>query len=191
MVGRIEAEITHLIISREAGFVFMKTRRTGGSSFESWMYQHLDENDTITGSVNDGTPRMNCPDGITGHIPTHKIRELFPDIPDDYFWFCVERNSYEKAVSDWLYHRDVIGDGYTTLGGHLASVNVSDWARYSAEKGIHVIQFDKFVRFLSIVGVHLKPNKYNFYLRDYYDGDTADLVQRMFKHEIKRFGYTL
>lgn len=178
-----------MIISRKHGFVFIKTRRTAGSSLEAWLQPYLGPQDSITGSVRDGTPRANCPAGITGHISSEKIRELFPDIPDSYRWFCVERNSYKKAVSDWLYHRDVIGDGYLDFKGHLNNTNISDWDRYSGEKGIQVLQFEQVAAFVTVMGVHLKSNKYAKPWQEYYDSATHMHLSRMFKGEIEAFRY--
>lgn len=180
-----------MIISHKHKLVFLKTRRTAGSSIEAWLFFQLSADDSITGSADDGTPRLNCPAGITGHISSTRIRQLFPEITNEYVWFCVERNSYEKAVSDWLYHRDVIGDGYRrSFKDHLSITNVSDWGRYSKEKGIHIMPFELITKFLPL-STHLKKNNYTKPLSEYYDSTTRGMVEEMFKNEIRTFGYKM
>jgi len=122
-----------VIVSHRHRFVFVKTRRTGGSSVEAALAPHLGPEDAITGSARDGTPRRNCPDGLTGHVGRRRIRRLFGATVEDYLWFCVERNSYAKAASDWRWHRHVLRDTDLDPAAFVLARRPSDWPRYTED----------------------------------------------------------
>lgn len=135
-----------MIVSHKYKFVFIKTKKTAGSSIEKVLNRILGPEDICTGSVQDATPRMNCKADLKGHIGYERIMDLFGKrITDDYFWWCVERNSYEKCLSDWWFHKTVLGRDRTTFDQHILSGTVSDWDLYF-HKGkfrAQVIQYDQ------------------------------------------------
>ena len=108
-----------MIISHEHKFIFIKTAKTGGSTIENILGQHLGPKDIASGSAyidsedvrptsKRNWPKINYPDELGGysHLPVSLIYDKFFDgqKPKDYFVFTIERNSYEKAVSHWWWH---------------------------------------------------------------------------------------
>ena len=94
-----------MIISHEYKFVFIKTRKTAGSTLESLLYPHLNkETDICTGSPRDGTPRLNTPDD-NGHASYSEAMKYVPN-PDEYFVFTIERNPWDKMVSGYWWHKE-------------------------------------------------------------------------------------
>lgn len=96
-----------MIVSHRHRFVFVKTRKTAGSSIEAALFPFLGPDDICTGSERDGTPRRNCLEGTSGHLGWRTIRAMAP--VDGYYWFAFERNPWDKTVSDWLFKRDIAG----------------------------------------------------------------------------------
>jgi hypothetical protein len=109
-----------MIISHKHKFVFIKTAKTGGSTIEKILCEHLGDKDIASGSAyKDSTSisptmkrnfpiKMDYPDELGGysHLPASLIYEKFfaGRRPEDYFVFTIERNSYDKAVSHWWWH---------------------------------------------------------------------------------------
>ena len=94
-----------MIISHKHKFIFIKTRKTAGSTLEALLYPYLDqETDICTGSPRDGTPRLNSPTD-KGHS-TYMEAMRYAGNPDDYFIFTVERNPWDKMVSAYWWHKN-------------------------------------------------------------------------------------
>ena len=93
-----------MIISYKHKFVFIKTRKTAGSTFEKLVYPHLDEKagDICTGSEQDNTPEMNRRAIFRGHTPFKKIEFL---INSNWWIFTIERNPWDKVVSQFFFSR--------------------------------------------------------------------------------------
>jgi hypothetical protein len=195
-----------VIISHKWGFIFIKTRKTAGSSIEAALSQLLGPDDTATGSERDGTPRQTYEPGMTGHMPWHRVSKIAgKENFRRYKKFCVERNCYDKAVSAWLYHRTILRSTDRSFREFLRKHNLSDWARYTKgdEPVCQVIQFDDLQKGLNcqadwigfpridLAGYRLKVNPDRRPTEYYYDEATFRLVTRMFQNEIKAFGYTL
>lgn len=200
-----------MIISHKYRFIFLKTRRTGGSSFEKAVAPFLGENDIITGSLNDGTERKNLDDNpkITGHCSWLTIEELAgSEAFESYFKFCFERNSYEKAISEWFYKK---GRNQTQLDliEYTNQHPVSDIKRYyspfsDGQSKFMIFQYETFsyvsmIRSLlsylgippdAINGIHLKKT----WSKNYFGSDINEfinVVQKNFTAEIKMFNYHL
>ena len=84
-----------MITSHRHKFIFIKTRKTAGSTLESILFPYLGEDDICTGSAFDGTPSLNLQLGTSGH----KV----PEILDNYFVFSIERNPWDKVVSSYYW----------------------------------------------------------------------------------------
>tara|TARA_B100001057_G_scaffold455837_1_gene502682 strand:+ start:687 stop:1442 length:756 start_codon:yes stop_codon:yes gene_type:complete len=110
-----------MIISHEHKFIFIKTAKTGGSTLENILGNHLGHKDVASGSgyhdVNhrkirythkQNFIRFDYPNNLGGysHVPASFIYKKFfkGKKPKDYFVFTIERNSYDKAISHWWWH---------------------------------------------------------------------------------------
>tara|TARA_A100001388_G_C28715929_1_gene473814 strand:+ start:37 stop:648 length:612 start_codon:yes stop_codon:yes gene_type:complete len=92
-----------MIISHKHKFVFIKTRKTAGSTFEKLVYPYLCEKsgDICTGSEQDNTPSMNPKRTIhRGHTPFKRVEDL---IDSSYWVFTIERNPWDKVVSNYYF----------------------------------------------------------------------------------------
>ena len=92
-----------MIISHEHKFIFVKTKKTAGSSIEHFLSKYLGHNDICTGSDVDGTPRLNAPHR-RGHIDWRWIAENYPTEWRTYYKFAVERNPWDKMISHYYWH---------------------------------------------------------------------------------------
>lgn len=191
-----------MIVSHLHRFVFIKTRKTAGSSIEAALAPYLGPDDIVTGSESEGLPRQNCPDHFTEHVRWWQIHELIGESTFlSYRRFCVERNPWDKTVSDWLYHRDVLHDTQVPLFSHAMFSAPTDWERYTQNDRpvCQVIQFDDlidgFARIcleLELPLIHLpmlKVNTERMTWQHYHDEDTKRVVRQAFKKEIDHFGY--
>ena len=89
-----------MIISHKYQFIFIKTRKTAGTSIEAYLSQYCGDADVLTPifpSVTGHRPR-NWGD-YYNHIDAFSIREsIGPDIWDKYYKFCIERNPWDKTL---------------------------------------------------------------------------------------------
>ena len=84
-------------------FVFVKTRKTAGSTLEKLLYPYLDPKmDICTGSERDGTSALNIEKNTNGHISLKQIKNKFTNI-DKFFFFTIERNPWDKVVSTIIF----------------------------------------------------------------------------------------
>jgi hypothetical protein len=141
-----------MIISHEHKFIFLKTRKTAGTSVEIALSRFCGEKDVITpiSSADEGTreklrhrgPQNFHVDSIEfapkdwrhlflkrkkaryyNHIPAEEVRSLIgTKVWNEYFKFCFERNPWDKAIS--LYFWRTRGrEPRPTLLEFLRSVN--------------------------------------------------------------------
>ena len=111
-----------MIISHEHKFIFIKTAKTGGSTIENILGNHLGDRDIASGSgyhdVNNRKVRythklnfirFDYPSVLGGysHVPASFLYKKYfkGHRPKDYFVFTIERNSYDKAISHWWWHQ--------------------------------------------------------------------------------------
>lgn len=122
-----------VIISHKYRFIFVKTRKTAGTSIETFLSQYCDDGDILTPfgePVDTHLPRNYegyfnpIPELILtrgkkrkkilrqalrrekfhNHIPAWKIRSrIRPRIWNTYFKFCVERNPWDKTLSHYYF----------------------------------------------------------------------------------------
>ena len=93
-----------MIISHKHKFIFLKTRKTAGSTLEKLLFPHLGQKDICTGSPRDDTPRINT-SLEDGHVSWDEIQSLYPNEFRDYFKFTIERNPWDKVVSAYYWHK--------------------------------------------------------------------------------------
>ena len=162
-----------MIISHKHKFVFIKTAKTGGSTIENILGQHLGSKDIASGSAyidtKDVSPtvkrnwqKIDYPDELGGysHLPASLVYEKFfnGQKPKGYFVFTIERNSYDKAVSHWWWHthakrllklmnptRVIFREHLTGLLRSPENNHPSCWRRYSNENICvdHIYQYDE------------------------------------------------
>ena len=187
-----------MIISHKHKFVFIKTRKTAGSTLENILRPCLGEDDILTGSTRDGTPPLNCkPDG-----DGHRI----PKIPEGYRSFSIERNPWDKVVSSYYWHKNIksgtFGDWdfekYVLQSGMLPT----DWHcyqdcdqvyKYEERESMYMslmyhynLDFD-----LELIYTTKMKSSYRI-IKDYkelHTDKTKDFVAKLFAREIERFGY--
>lgn len=132
-----------MIISHKHQFIFVKTRKTAGSTVEKLLYPYLGEFDIITGSERDGTPEKNVPtvngQKPNGHVSWKQIENAYPQEWRDYYKFTIERNPWDKVVSSYFWHKLIKEERFGTMSFEeyvmTCELLPTDWSRYS--KGSH------------------------------------------------------
>jgi len=138
-----------MIISHKFKFIFVKTRKTAGTSIEVFLSQLCDDHDIVTPigpHVEPHRPRNYqrrfnpFPELVTrsgygwrqtlkdwqqrnkfwSHTPARLIRARLPTKTwHGYFKFCVERNPWDKAISHYFWKKDLLG-GQLSLEEYFA-----------------------------------------------------------------------
>ena len=190
-----------MIISHSKKFVFIKTRKTAGSTLERVLRPLLGEDDICTGSTRDGTPPLNCKPDTNGHrVPSPT------EYPDDYFVFSIERNPFDKVVSSYYWHQHIKPHifGEMDFETYIKSCNLlpEDWSFYrNADRVFKYEEMEEMylylryhfrldIRMNKVYDTKLKSNtrKVKDY-RDMHTDTTKAIVSEIFKNEIEEFGY--
>ena len=213
-----------MIISHKYKFVFIKTKKTAGSSIEKFLYPYLDqEQDMITGSEPDNTPQLNVPDRlvrfdgkIIGNSDWFSAKKIIGrDKFSDYYIFCVERNSWDKTISAYKFHRslghiDCSLDEFVHLD-KIVNKKIKgvfhpipcNWNLYTSNDKIRVdrvIQFDNLHQELQEVLTHLNiPANINDFnnirlkqsesTKYTLSNKSIERIRQIFCKEIKQFNY--
>jgi len=101
-----------MIVSYEHKFIFVKTKKTAGSTLEKLLFPYLDDYDICSGSTRDNTPSLGIPPNTNGHISWREIKGKYIHPThfsqwDDYFKFTIERNPWDKMVSAYYWHQKI------------------------------------------------------------------------------------
>jgi len=194
-----------MIISHKHKFIFLKTRKTAGSSFENFMYPKLGLDDICTGSPRDGTPRINHPTE-DGHVSWKYFHLNYNEEFNNYFTFCVERNPWDKVVSYYYWYKKIkphkVRHGFEEFVLNEKFSQQNDWKKYADSTGVKV---DKVLRYESLhkelqtipipyasemLTTHVKSDtRKNRSYRPLYNTETKNTVARVFKDVINQFGY--
>jgi hypothetical protein len=104
-----------VIASHAHRFVFIKTRKTAGTSLEIALSRHCGPDDIVTrispedeelrAAAGGGGPQNDDTDpGSYAHMGARRVIEVIGrDTWDDYFTFAVERNPYDVVASSYRY----------------------------------------------------------------------------------------
>lgn len=187
-----------MIISHKHKFVFVKTRKTAGSTLEQILRPCLGEDDILTGSTRDGTPPLNCKPDQDGH--------RVPKIPEGYMSFSIERNPWDKVVSSYYWHKKIksmaFGDWdferYVLYSGMLPT----DWHSYQVCDTVYKYEEMEAMYMSLMYHYNLDFNLELIYTtrlksdtreisdyRELHTPKTKDWVAHLFAREIERFGY--
>jgi hypothetical protein len=143
---------------------------------------------------------------MTGHWGWRRVRDFIgAETFDQYRRVCVERDAYDKSVSDWLYHRDVLSTTTLGLAEYIQQRRPSDWTRYAEgdQPVATVLRFENLAAEfgdwcaatgLPPVGIgayQLKRNACRGVARDYHDAASCAAIADVFARELEYYGYRL
>lgn len=195
-----------MIISHKYKFIFIKTRKTAGSSIEKYLSAYLGPSDICTGSLSENTPTKNT-DYLDGHKSWKFIYDNFPTEFDQYFKFSVERNSWDKVVSYYyysLYKKPKRSkNGFHNFVKKYAN-NIKDWNLYTENNLLRVdriLSYENLHQELLSISERVPYNnellttkiKSNFRpsktYTEYYNSESYNDIFDIFSKEINFFNY--
>ena len=211
-----------MIVSFKHRFIYIKNRKVGGTSLERYLIEKLvdKKTDINTGSYISGYKSNNIKgkDGkeITGHLSIFDISKILKkplgDLLSYFFIFCIERNSYDKCVSAYHFHKSKNNTSFNEFIKKRKRVHIpKDWDKYATNKNIigNVFQYEDFEKVFKNLNFKLnltskellsveefigyqdksafRPKNISY--KEYYDKETKDIVEEVFKEEIFHFGY--
>ncbi len=167
-----------MIISHKYRFIFIKTRKTAGTSIEIFLSRHCGEEDVVTPirppvagheprnhqGLWNPLPELRSRDAdrpretlrqlvrrqrFYNHIPARVLRHRIPaDVWRDYFVFCVERNPWDKALSHYAMINERSG-GHLSFDAYLAQgFFPTDFDKYTDAEGRLLV--DEVLRYESL-----------------------------------------
>ena len=166
-----------MILCHKHRFIFIKTRKTAGTSIEIFLSRHCGPEDVVTpiqppvpghqprnhqGFWNPLPELRNQPGRwratlrelrrrrkFYNHIPARVLRQRVPpEVWRDYFVFCVERNPWDKTLSHFAMIQERSG-GHLTLDDYLAQgFFPQDFDKYTDERGNLLV--DRVIRYESL-----------------------------------------
>jgi hypothetical protein len=200
-----------MIISHKYKFIFIKTRKTAGTSIETYLSQHCGDMDIVTPvypEVDGHIPRNE--DGFYNHITAENVRQNIDDgIWDNYYKFCVERNPWDKTLSYYsmLNFRSA---GQLSLEDYfILNDYCVDYSSYTSSEDSSRILVDEVIKYENLnqslndifkslgvpfdgsLGVNAK-SEYRKDKRPYKDVLTvkqAEIIAKKFANELSLFGY--
>lgn len=149
-----------MIISHKYKFIFVKTRKTAGTSIEVTLSKYCGPDDVVTEIAprEEGhEPRNFWIDEARGlkfknHMPATEIRDAVgPDIWNSYFKFCYERHPYLKSISLFhmnRHHHHGDKSGYTFDAWLGPKTVPTDFFMYTDESGKPIV--DQIFRYKSL-----------------------------------------
>ena len=135
-----------MIVSHEHGFVFMKTRKTAGTSVEIALSRVCGEDDVITPVTDDdeqlrragggrGPQNFESPPNLGraafNHMPVSMVRKMLGRKRfESYFSFAIERNPWDAVVSlyHWRFRDTDPGSASSSFAEYVASEAVATFA---------------------------------------------------------------
>jgi len=199
-----------MIISHLHRFIFIKTRKTAGTSIEVFLSSVCGDGDVVTPVIPHVWPHASRNHkGFFNHMGAPKIRQAVgDDMWNRYFKFCVERNPWDKTLSDFYMQRARVNPSLA-LDRYLESGKLPRNAvqYYSETEGLLVDRVARFERldselgeifsrlgipFAGSLGVRAKGEYRNDrrHYRDVFTDQQARIVGDIFSDEIALHGYT-
>lgn len=200
-----------MLISKTHEFVFIKCRKIGGTSLEKYIIDnHFDlEKDICTGSIVDNIPWINIDEHSRGHMHWGEIsvREAYVK---NYHKFTIERNPWDKCVSQYFFFRDKIHTipKDMSFSEFLESENrlPKDFFRYKSAPDCHVLKYENLREDLEMFFKGYTKLKFNYnqfmtynlksgirkdshYSHMYESDEQIERVAKVFEHEIGLLGY--
>lgn len=200
-----------MIISHKYKLIFVKTKKTSGSTLEFLLSSRLGPKDICTGSERDGTSKVNT-NISNGHMNLSKIKKIFPKEFENYYKFSIERNPWDKVVSSYFWHNKVKPEKYAgmdftkymiaakglpvgwkiyTIGGEIAADKVFFYENLNEMYNELNRQFD-----LQITPEEIRDTRKKSGIRkvghysELHNEETIEIVKKRFADEIKAFSYT-
>ncbi len=155
-----------MIISHKYKFIFIKTRKTAGTSIEIGLSKFCDDNDVVTelgekdeikeqfgytGARNFKVPKsqwtardiaklpLRGAPVFHSHSPAAYVRDRVPaDVWRDYYTFTFERNPYDRLVSQYFWNTRDTGQPVHEYLDTAASYRLSNWEMYTENDRILV-----------------------------------------------------
>jgi len=198
-----------MIISRKFGFVFIKTIKTAGTSIETWLSSRCGPEDVVT-PVQPAEPGHQARnfDGFYNHMSAWQVRQALGIREwESYFKFCVERNPWDKTVSDFCMSNQRAGGKYQFSDYFQRGRFCRSWELYTDDDGSmlvdRVLRYENLDQELGEVfgqlglpwhgsldvwaksGHRMDRKPY----QQWYTQQQADTVARLFADEIRTFDY--
>ena len=199
-----------MIVSHQHKFVFVKTKKTAGSTLEKLMFPYLGPKDVCTGSPRDDTPRINT-SSTDGHASWAKIQASYPSEFRDYFKFSIERNPWDKVVSSYYWHQEIKPAQFGGMDFETYVMTCDllpiDWMNYTDRHNVRRVtmlyKYEEMEEMYEDLNQRFKLNIKDWgntklkgdirKERDYrklHTNATIDRVAELFANEIKALGYT-
>ena len=225
-----------MIVCHEHKFIFVKTRKTAGTSIETALSSFCGPSDVITslssedeaartqlglrGMQNIHVPMMrySISDIATlatlkrkrfhNHSPSSEVRKyLGQQIYLKYFVFCVERNPYDRAVSQYFFKNRKFSEKppMPEFLKTLSTPSMSNWDVYTQKSQIavdKVLRYENLEHDLNEVGKflglnidislihaksHTRTDRRNY--REVIDSESRSIIDARCANEIKYFCY--
>lgn len=201
-----------MIVSHRHRFVFIKTRKTAGTSLEIFLSQFCGTEDIVTPIEPHVEPHVaRNHHGFYNHIPASEVRDrIGKELWQDYFSFCVERNPWDKTLSS--YHMvNFRRKGTLSFEDYLAKSNFCvDHPAYTEPGRPDTLMVDRVLQYENLSGAltevfgalgipysgSLGVNAKSEYrtdrraYREVYSPAQARRVEEAFAREIGLFGYS-
>ncbi len=199
-----------MIISHKYKFIFIKTVKTAGTSIEVFLSQCCGDSDVLTPITPHVDPhKARNFEGFGNHMPAHQVKELVPAaVWDNYYKFCVERNPWEKTISQYCMLNHRAGGKLPVsefMAGPALPVNYPRYMDRSCTKVIvdRVLKYENLMEELDetfrMLGVPFEgslnvnaKSEYRTDRRPYqevFDEATAGYIAKVFAKEIALHGY--
>lgn len=199
-----------MIISHEHRFIFIKTIKTAGTSIEVYLSPHCGPDDILTPiqPPEQGHEPRNA-GGFYNHYSAWGIREAVPpEVWSGYYKFCVERNPWDKTVSDYSMIRHRSGGRVSFEQYMQAGRFCSSWELYT-DGDNRTLLVDEVLRYENLdeelgrvfgrlgipwggrldvrakAGFRTDRRPY----REWFDDRQKAIIAKAFSNEIQAFGY--
>jgi hypothetical protein len=201
-----------MIISHKHKFIFIKSRKTAGTSIECFLSGYVGPNDIVTRIEEDRKREVewHVPqnhDGFQTHNNAEFIMNYDKEIFENYFTFTAIRNPWDRIVSYFHYSNPKKPKKYFKKWLLMGSKDREKLTPFYKVDGKQVV--DDFIRFEHLeqdlkalcltLGLKYnekfliktkhttRPDKSEY--KTYYNNETESFIREAFKEEIKDFKY--